>query len=65
MLDDERYPSKQSERQEKISGGLYFRETKDNIINYYKNSTKEKSRITKKKMVNDKYFLKIEYKLSL
>lgn len=57
MLDEERYPSKQSERQEENQEGFYFRENKDNIVNYHKIQPK-KSHVLKKKMVNDKYVLK-------
>lgn len=64
MLDEERYPSKQSERQEEKSEGFISEKPRTTLLTITKIQPK-KSHVLKKKMVNDKYVLKIEYKLSL
>lgn len=64
MLDEERYPSKQSERQEENQEGFISEKPRTTLLTITKIQPK-KSHVLKKKMVNDKYVLKIEYKLSL
>lgn len=58
MLDKERNPSKQSERQEENQDG-FMSEKPRTTLTITKIQPK-RSRVLPKKMVNDKYFLKID-----
>lgn len=59
MLDKERNPSKQSERQEENQDGFMSEKPRTTLLTITKIQPK-RSHVLPKKMVNDKYFLKID-----